>query len=763
MMSETLDAYITRQAATIGRRARQETRPVWVPHLPGAQGTCLGKLDAGQSDGTHYLFLALSADGRSLLTGHNDGIIRRWDLARNAVVWFTQGGHTDAVRHVALSPDQTRLASASNDRTVRLWDAESGLELQRLDGHTGMVCAVCWSPDGRRLASAGNDRTIRLWDAATGQRLSMFEGHTTIINVLAWAPDGQLLASSSSDRTIRLWDPARGATNPPLQLANQYAGFVTFSPDSHLLLAGYYGGILLMIDVASGMVARRWQLGNGWVSAHGWSPDGRFVAAVALDETTVRVWDAQSGAEVARFEGAGSSPFRLVWAADGGFLAVSHRQLDGGNRRDVVCFWDTRALWPATPLASAPVHTPRPLPASLQPLPDALAQLVRLELPPPLSLLRDLLNLTAGRPLDASLGELANTPGLPALIALRWPAPARIGLVALLLHQLPLADWQPPEGVSPSQVRDALTVALQGEEIPPEAPPVPLALLHEAARQVDDRVLALLTMLGSEAVAADPGLPLRLLPSVEQLPALSETQRRLLGVRVRFSERGGKASGRSPGADRALVGGVETGRLRSDWGSLLPSQLALDKQLLAYRYARGELLFRAREVAEPPRLRPTVLLLDTSPPTFGPVEAITRLAAFIVARTLRDAGVPVVLITPGEQGEQVLPLEHTADLIEIWTHRTLQPLDAARALRLASAVRANLHDGSGPEPVILLLTQAWCGAEVAVPVIENLRGLFVQYPGQQVRPALAAQCARWQSVAAGQSEGLANILGYVLG
>jgi Tol biopolymer transport system component len=758
-MSERLDAYIARQAATVGRRARQVTRPVWVPQLPSAQGMCLGKLEVRSPSTGSLPSLALSADGRSLVTGHSDGVIRRWDLTTGTVVWATQSGHTDGVPHVALSPDQTCLASASYDRSVRLWDAASGNELRRLDGHSDQVYRVSWAPYGRQLASAGDDRTIRLWDAATGQLVRVLQGHTGQIHGLAWSPDGQSLASSSYDKTIRLWDAVTGTAHPPLQKHDQRGSYVTWSPDGRQLLAGYEDGTLLVVDVAHSSTVRHWKIGNDWAIAHSWSPDGRFVAAVGRNETFIRVWDAQTGTEVARFDGDEPTPYLLVWSTDCGFLAVSHYR----NQRDVVCFWDTRALWPAVAPARAPDTTPEPLLAALVPLPTALAQLHRLGHSAPLALVRDLLALTGGRAVDGPLASLASEPGLVALAALRWPAPTRIGLVALLLHQLPLADWQPPAGVSPTQVRDALAAALQGEEIPPEAPAPPVALLRDAAQRIDDRLLALLTMLGPDAVAADPGLPLRLLPRVGTLLALSASQRRLLGVRVRFSERGGQASGRSPGADRALVGGVESGRLRTDWGSLLPSQLALDTQLLAYRYARGELLFRAREVAEPPKLRPTVLLLDTSPPTFGPIEAITRLAAFVVARTLHEARVPVVLITSGDKGEQVLALEHTADLIEVWTQRTLQPLDTVRALRLASAVRATLRDEGGLEPVVLLLTQPWCGAEATVPALAGLRGLFVQYPGQQMRPALAGQCERWQSVAAGQTSGLAHILGQLLG
>ena len=49
-----------------------------------------------------------------------------------------------------------------------------------------------------------------------------------------------------------------------------------------------------------------------------------------------------------------------------------------------------------------------------------------------------------------------------------------------------------------------------------------------------------------------------------------------------------------------MVGGVELGQLGRDWGALLPTQLALPRELLLYRHLRRELLFRARQVAEAP-------------------------------------------------------------------------------------------------------------------------------------------------------------------
>ncbi len=180
------------------------------------------------------------------------------------------------------------------------------------------------------------------------------------------------------------------------------------------------------------------------------------------------------------------------------------------------------------------------------------------------------------------------------------------------------------------------------------------------------------------------------------------------------------------------------------------------------RHLRAELLFRAREAAEPPRLRPTVIVLDVSPPTFGPVEAITRLAAHIVASTLRDAGVSVVMITPDEPVDAIIAIEHRADLVETWTRRTLFPARGQRLLRAADAVRASLRGDISTEPAVLLLSHCWFGAEERLPEVPGLRGLFVLHPGHDVTPVAAPMCERYQLLSALGSTNLGRVLGELL-
>jgi WD40 repeat protein len=76
----------------------------------------------------------------------------------------TLAGHTDSVTAVALSSDGRRLLSGSEDNTARLWDAATGKAIATLAGHTAQVTAVAFSPDGTRVLTGSRDNTARLWD-----------------------------------------------------------------------------------------------------------------------------------------------------------------------------------------------------------------------------------------------------------------------------------------------------------------------------------------------------------------------------------------------------------------------------------------------------------------------------------------------------------------------------------------------------------------------------------------------------------------------
>jgi ATP-dependent Clp protease ATP-binding subunit ClpC len=665
------------------------------------------------------------------------------------VVWEGSERHENRVDDVAISPDGRRLVSAaSGDIIVRVWDTETGNCVLHCNRQRGHVLKVSWSPDSNQFATA-QYRNVCVWNATTGAPLLDWEGHTDSVQGLMWSPDNQFLASASRDRSLRLWDAATGGLLRTFVGHEHGVNGVSWSPDSRYLASASSDKTVRIWAADTGEMIKRCDGHQGRVTCVDWSSDGRLIASGVGEygsDHTIRVWEAASGREVARYDFEEEYAWRVAWSPDCASLVSSHPG-------DVFRVWDARDLLPPRP-ALAPAPARASLPADLRPLPAALARLHRLGLHPPLSLVRDLVGLTGGRPADGELAPLAAHPGLRQLAALRWPAEARLGLAALLLQGLPAGDWAPPAGLAPSELRPALAAALAGEAVTPRPPPAPVAALLQSAERVDDRLLTLLSLLGPAAVAADPGLPLRLAGRVADLPPLSAARRRLLDLRLPVAG-AGRAQGRAAGAEHSGI------HLHGSVRDLLPSQLVLPPAVLSARRLRGELLYRARAGREPPRLRPAVVVLDVSPPTFGPVEATTRLAAHVLAAALRAGGLPAVLVTAGGAGA-VRPLAEAADLLEVWAWRSLEPADAGRALRLARALCGQL--AGGPlRPAIVVLSHPHFGAEGGPwPAVPGLRGLFVQYPGRRDRPALAAACERWEEVPAGRTAALGDVLARLL-
>jgi ATP-dependent Clp protease ATP-binding subunit ClpC len=588
---------------------------------------------------------------------------------------------------------------------VRLWDPASGAELRRCTGHENSVLSVAWSADGRWLASGSADGTVRLWDPASGTLRESCTGHTGWVQNVAWSADGRWLASGSKDGTVRLWDPASGAER------------------------------------------RRCTGHEDRVLSVAWSTDGRWLASGSADGT-VRLWDPANGQEHQRFTFPDKEAYawRLTWSPDGAFLVSTHNY-------NTIRFWDTRHLVEQAPVLAT--TTPRSLPQELATLPGVLATLHRLNIHPPLSLLHDLRELLGGLPVGDELNRLSAHPGFRQLIQLRWPGAARTGLIALLLRQLPTGDWQRPAELGPGDLIPALTQALSGEAIEPQAPPPPIALLTQAADTLDNRLLTLLSALGPQAVAADPGLPLRLLPQIPTLPPLAERQRRLLGQTL-TPLHAGPTQGSGLGHDRTGI--APTGPITA----LVPSQLAYPWDLLAWRCENGGLLYRTRTGKEPPHYRPTVIVLDISPPCFGPIEALTRPAAHALATTLRQHQIPVVLLAAGGQATVHL-LDQPADLLQLFTRRTRQPVHTADTLAQAQALCRTLQ-GHDRTPLILLLTHPWWGVDAPhLPAPPHLRALFVQYPGKPVHPVWAERCERWETIGPEQGDRLAVVMGRLIG
>ena len=173
----------------------------------GTTGHELGRLN-GHSDAVRAI--AVSGDGRLVLTGADDRTLRLWDLAATREVGRLVG-HRGRITSAALSPDGLLAVSGDRDQSLRLWDVASGRELRTFAVPRGLVHGVAFAPDGQTLLSGHFDTTLRLWETSTGRELRRFTGHRQMVARVGFAAAGRCLVSCSADQTVRAWDPDSGA------------------------------------------------------------------------------------------------------------------------------------------------------------------------------------------------------------------------------------------------------------------------------------------------------------------------------------------------------------------------------------------------------------------------------------------------------------------------------------------------------------------------------------------------------------------------
>jgi serine/threonine protein kinase len=232
--------------------------------------------------------VAISLDGKTLVSGSDDSTIKIWNLAKKEQI-RTLYGHTDSVHALAISPDGQTLIDGSDDNTIKVWNLTTGQKIRTLAGHTFWVRSVAISPDGNTLASGGFDKTIKLWNLSKGRLIHTLKGNAQTVTSVAISPDGSILASGSRDRTIKLWNIATG---DEIRTLTGHANTITslaFSPDGQTLVSGGRDRTIKLWNIATGEEILTLTGHTKTVTSVAISPDSKTLVS-SSDDATIKIW-----------------------------------------------------------------------------------------------------------------------------------------------------------------------------------------------------------------------------------------------------------------------------------------------------------------------------------------------------------------------------------------------------------------------------------------------------------------------------------------
>ena len=271
--------------------------------------------------------LAVSADGKTAISGSFDTSAIRWSLDRNVadeVLRF----HNGAVNAVALLTDG-RIVTSGDDSRIAIWTPGEQIPRTVLEGHHAPVAALAVSADGRLLGSASWDRTARLWPL-TGGTPRVLEGHSGNVNDIAFTPDGRSVVTVGYDGTLRIW-PRVGDDAPVVVRLGLPLNAVAVAPDGEIVIAGTDGKVYILSG--AGEPRDRIEAVDGPVFAMALARDGKRIAAASI-RGNIAVVDRAAR----RIEREVTAPGLSVWSA--AFLPDNRTLLAGGADL-VIRRWDT--------------------------------------------------------------------------------------------------------------------------------------------------------------------------------------------------------------------------------------------------------------------------------------------------------------------------------------------------------------------------------------------------------------------------------------
>ena len=328
--------------------------------------------------------LAISPDGRTLVTGGQNGDVRLWDVTQRASIQIIMSANgMAAVRSLAFSPDGVLLAVGRDDGTIQHWETNSQCMRLSWIGHEKPVISlafarfgigfgsasasnakiwsdgttqdkitvdlsgdsvVVFSPDLRAIA-VGCYQKVECWDMATGKSSQTLKCFGSAFESLAWGKAGKILFGGNSDNTITAWDLSKALNTRTLRAHRMAITDMAFSPDGKLLATGSYDKTVKLWEVASGRERVTLYGNSSPALCLAFSPNNHLLAVgcgnnlllLGNNDNTIRLWaldriDTEKQ-PVSTCQGHTASVRDIVFSPDS-------RTLASGSMDKTVVLWD---------------------------------------------------------------------------------------------------------------------------------------------------------------------------------------------------------------------------------------------------------------------------------------------------------------------------------------------------------------------------------------------------------------------------------------
>ncbi len=155
--------------------------------------------------------VAISANGKLIVSGHANGTFMVWDGESGEPVGPRVEAHSKGVTCLAISKVGSTIVTGSEDETLRLWNAKSGEPKGTPMKHAKWVTCVVICDSGSMVVSGSLDGTVCRWNMETGAMIGEpLLGHKFGVTCVSVDENGRMIVSGSVEKTLIRWDAEAG-------------------------------------------------------------------------------------------------------------------------------------------------------------------------------------------------------------------------------------------------------------------------------------------------------------------------------------------------------------------------------------------------------------------------------------------------------------------------------------------------------------------------------------------------------------------------
>ena len=261
----------------------------------------------------------------------------RWHLPEGATLRLGKGH----IKDIKFVPDGTQFIVAASTG-IWLYDAQTGVEIARLNEKPRNIKTIAFSPDGETLISSDSEGQVQMWDISTAKRHSTLRGPQKITNAVSVASADGITLANEQRRHIRLWKFRPNTTEPIVTDTNSDSKFgygtvvMTLSPDATRLAATSSDGHeiypIRIWNTNTKELLFTLEGHTQWIPTLAFSPDSKTLASGDI-RNTIRMWDMDTRTPRASFK-ISTGGFRALTLSPNGKLLAS------GSNDGRVRLWD---------------------------------------------------------------------------------------------------------------------------------------------------------------------------------------------------------------------------------------------------------------------------------------------------------------------------------------------------------------------------------------------------------------------------------------